>query len=68
MVIRPDNLKETASSLLTTIEKAQKKKSDSKESDVDIINKAMNTAETAKDYESYRTEFRGKARSLAAVD
>ena len=65
---QPDNLKETSDNLITTIGKAQKKKSDSKESDVDTINKAMNTPETAKNYEAYRTEFRGKSRTLAAVD
>ena len=64
----PDNLKETAENLITAVGNAQKKKSDSKESDVDAINKAMNTPETAKNYEAYRTEFRGKSRTLAAVD
>ena len=64
----PDSLKETAEKLTSAVDKAKKKKSDSKESDVDVINKAMNTPEASKDYGAYRDEFRGKSRTLAAVD
>ena len=63
----PENLKETAEKLIETVGKAQKKKSE-KTSDVEAINKAMNDPEAAKNYESYREEFRGQSRALAAVE